>query len=172
MRRARLFLRYLGRTPALPPELFKILASAGYRASKPRSADAGEYRIRGIGTWVGSDVTQAELRALFGAGRATGKRLRSFAIDLIRGARKPGADDDGRGASPRFSLTLQELRESVGYTQGEIARRVSMTQPQLSRVEARRDHLTSTLRRYVAAIGGELEVVAVVRGARVVLRDV
>jgi len=69
-------------------------------------------------------------------------------------------------------MTLRGLRESVGRTQGEVARRVSMTQPQLSRVETRRDHLISTLRRYVRALGGNLEIVAVVKGARVVLQQV
>ena len=69
-------------------------------------------------------------------------------------------------------MTLRGLRESVGRTQGEVARKVSMTQPQLSRVEARRDHLISTLRRYVHALGGEIEVVAVVNGARISLEKV
>ena len=66
-------------------------------------------------------------------------------------------------------MTLRGLRESVGRTQGEVASRVSMTQPQLSRVETRRDHLLSTLRRYVEALGGHVEVVAVVKGTRVIL---
>ena len=70
------------------------------------------------------------------------------------------------------AMTLRGLRESVGRTQGEVARKVSMTQPQLSRVEARRDHLISTLRRYVHALGGEIEVVAVVNGARISLEKV
>jgi hypothetical protein len=70
------------------------------------------------------------------------------------------------------AMTLRGLRESVGRTQGEVARKVSMTQPQLSRVEARNDHLISTLRRYVHALGGEIEVVAVVNGARIALQKV
>ncbi len=76
-----------------------------------------------------------------------------------------------KAASP-VAMTLRGLRESVGRTQGEVARKVSMTQPQLSRVEARRDHLISTLRRYVHALGGEIEVVAVVNGARISLEKV
>ncbi len=47
-----------------------------------------------------------------------------------------------------------------------------MTQPQLSRVETRRDHLLSTLRRYVEALGGTIEIVAVVKDARVILQQV
>ena len=88
--------------------------------------------------------------------------------------------DRARGANARArhklpntaAMTLRGLRESVGRTQGEVARKVSMTQPQLSRVEARRDHLISTLRRYVHALGGEIEVVAVVNGARISLEKV
>lgn len=84
----------------------------------------------------------------------------------------------GAGNKPRrerpdaVAMTLRGLRESIGRTQGEVARKVSMTQPQLSRVEARQDHLLSTLRRYVHALGGEVEVVAVVNGARITLQKV
>ena len=70
------------------------------------------------------------------------------------------------------AMKLRALRESIGRTQGDVARRVSMTQPQLSRVEGRRDHLTSTLRKYVQALGGRIEVAAVVKGERIILLDV
>ena len=46
-----------------------------------------------------------------------------------------------------------------------------MTQSELSRLESRTDHLTSTLRRYVEALGGKLEVTAVFGGRRVKLTD-
>jgi DNA-binding transcriptional regulator YiaG len=117
-------------------------------------------------------VTRAQLAALLGGDRAAGRELRFFAVDLVRTARNAGTNDDGRDTRPRSRMTLRALRQGVGRTQGEIARRVSMTQPQLSRVEARRDHLTSTLRRYVQALGGEMEVVARVGGMTVILKDV
>ena len=69
-------------------------------------------------------------------------------------------------------MNLRSLRESLGKTQDEIARRAAMTQSQLSRLERRDDHLLSTLRKYVRALGGDLEVVAVLRKKRVSLRDV
>jgi hypothetical protein len=47
-----------------------------------------------------------------------------------------------------------------------------MTQAELSRVERREDHLVSTLRRYVEALDGHLEVVAVVGNKRIVLSGV
>jgi hypothetical protein len=74
--------------------------------------------------------------------------------------------------APARPVTLRALRESVGRTQGEVATRVAMTQPQLSRVEARRDHLISTVRKYVRALDGQIEVAAIVNGSRFVLRDV
>ena len=59
-----------------------------------------------------------------------------------------------------LELNLRALREVSGKTQTEIAELVKMTQSQLSRLEHRDDHLVSTLRRYVEALGGELEVIA------------
>jgi predicted transcriptional regulator len=69
-------------------------------------------------------------------------------------------------------MSLRALRDSVRKTQGELARATAMSQPQLSRFEGRRDHLISTLRRYVRALGGEIEVVALISGRRIPLRDV
>lgn len=69
-------------------------------------------------------------------------------------------------------MDLRTLRESLGKTQGEIARNAAMTQPQLSRVERRRDHLISTVRRYAAALGGDVQVIVRVGGRQVILRDV
>ncbi|MGD0678651.1 MAG: helix-turn-helix domain-containing protein [Polyangiaceae bacterium] len=62
-------------------------------------------------------------------------------------------------------LTLQELRRGLSMTQVDVARTAEMTQSELSRLESRGDHRISTLRRYVEALGGELEVAAVF-GAR------
>src|SRR5262249_34417076 len=74
--------------------------------------------------------------------------------------------------TPTTPMTLRALRESVGRTQGEVATRGSMTQPQLSRVEARRDHPIPPGCKYVRALDGEIEVAAIVNGARFILRDV
>jgi transcriptional regulator with XRE-family HTH domain len=67
---------------------------------------------------------------------------------------------------------MSSTREVAGKTQGEIAAVVEMTQGQLSRLEHRDDHLVSTLRRYVEALGGELEVVARFNDRTVRLRGV
>jgi hypothetical protein len=69
-------------------------------------------------------------------------------------------------------LTLQELRRGLSKTQVDVARTAEMTQSELSRLESRGDHRISTLRRYVEALGGELEVAAIFGGRRVKLTEV
>jgi predicted transcriptional regulator len=69
-----------------------------------------------------------------------------------------------------MEMTLRMLRESAGKTQEEMAELTEMSQSQLSRFERREDYLLSTLRRYVEALGGEVEIVAVVKGKRIRLR--
>jgi predicted transcriptional regulator len=69
-------------------------------------------------------------------------------------------------------LTLQELRRGMQVTQVDAARAADMTQSELSRLESRGDHRISTLRRYVEALGGELEVTAVFGKRRVKLTEV
>ena len=66
-------------------------------------------------------------------------------------------------------MTLSELRRVLNLRQVEAARSMEMTQSELSRLETRGDHRISTLRRYVEALGGRLEVTAVFRGRRVKL---
>ena len=71
-----------------------------------------------------------------------------------------------------LALELRELREQAGKTQAEVAEIAEMTQAELSKFERREDHRLSTLRRYVAALGGELEVSAVFDKKRVLIRGV
>jgi DNA-binding transcriptional regulator YiaG len=68
-----------------------------------------------------------------------------------------------------LEMDLRALREAVGLTQGELAQRVEITQSQLSKMERREDHRISTLRRYVEALGGRLEIWAVIEGKRIKL---
>jgi len=69
-------------------------------------------------------------------------------------------------------VTLQELRQDFDLTQSELARAAEMTQSELSRLESRAVHRISTLRRYVDALGGKLEITAVFGKRRVKLTDV
>jgi transcriptional regulator with XRE-family HTH domain len=63
------------------------------------------------------------------------------------------------------------LRKALGITQVELATRVGITQSQLSKLEHRENHRIATLRRYVHALGGSLEINAVVNGQRVRVSD-
>jgi transcriptional regulator with XRE-family HTH domain len=56
--------------------------------------------------------------------------------------------------------TLKDLRQAVERTQEELAKSLGVGQDTISRIERRSDMLLSTLRRYVEAMGGKLELVA------------
>lgn len=71
-----------------------------------------------------------------------------------------------------LAMGLRELRQEAGKTQAEVAEIAAMTQAELSKFERREDHLLSTLRRYVTALGGQLEVVAVFDNKRIALKGV
>ena len=71
----------------------------------------------------------------------------------------------GRGlrAKRGVHLTLRTVREAAGKTQVEVARESQIDQADISRLETRSDLddcQLATLRRYVAALGGRLELVA------------
>jgi predicted transcriptional regulator len=76
-----------------------------------------------------------------------------------------------RVAAQQEAFTLKALRQDLKLTQAQVGVAAAMTQPELSRLEGREDHLTSTLRRYVEALGGELEVTAVFGKRRIKLTD-
>jgi DNA-binding XRE family transcriptional regulator len=52
---------------------------------------------------------------------------------------------------------LKALRQAHGLTQQQVAERLGMTQPEVSRLERRRDAKLSLLRAYVRVLGGELQ---------------
>ena len=56
--------------------------------------------------------------------------------------------------------TLKDLRQAVEQTQQDLAATLGVGQDTISRLEKRSDMLLSTLRRYVEAMGGKLELVA------------
>lgn len=59
-----------------------------------------------------------------------------------------------------LATTLKDLREAFAHTQVELAQNLGVGQDTISRIERRSDMLLSTLRRYVEAMGGRLELVA------------
>jgi predicted transcriptional regulator len=70
------------------------------------------------------------------------------------------------------TATLRELREWAERTQVEMAKRVGVPQGEISKVEGRTSHRVAIVRRYVEALGGSLEVHAVIKRKRILLRDV
>lgn len=64
-----------------------------------------------------------------------------------------------RAQAELLDMELRDLRKLSGKTQVEVAAALKTTQGQVSVTERRDDHLLSTLRRYVEALGGELDVV-------------
>ena len=57
-------------------------------------------------------------------------------------------------------VLLYEIREQLRITQEDMAIRLNTKQANVSRTERRRDMKLSTLKRYIEAMGGELEIVA------------
>ena len=57
--------------------------------------------------------------------------------------------------------TLGELRRARKITQDELARLMATTQPNVSRIERGGEMELSTLRSYIEALGGRLEIAAV-----------
>lgn len=91
--------------------------------------------------------------------------------DINRSARDPQRAERVRKRveAELLEMNLGELRRELGVTQSEIAAAADMTQGELSKLERRDDHLVSTLRKCVRALGGELEITAVVGNKRVKL---
>ena len=56
--------------------------------------------------------------------------------------------------------TLKDLRQAMQKTQVDLAATLNVGQDSISRLEKRTDMLLSTLRGYIEAMGGKLELVA------------
>src|SRR5262245_22272084 len=71
------------------------------------------------------------------------------------------------GRALRTALALSELRTNRGVTQVALAQALQTTQGSVSALEHRQDIFLSSLREYVEALGGTLEVAAVFDGERI-----
>jgi transcriptional regulator with XRE-family HTH domain len=65
-----------------------------------------------------------------------------------------------RVAEEMERMVLQELRQARHLTQEQIASALGIKQAGVSRIESQTDMYISTLRRFVEAMGGELQIVA------------
>ena len=57
-------------------------------------------------------------------------------------------------------MPMHALRDALQFTQQQLAEELGVKQGSISKMERRPDHLVSTLRRFVEAMGGELELKA------------
>jgi transcriptional regulator with XRE-family HTH domain len=67
---------------------------------------------------------------------------------------------DRRARELLGELLLSEVRRLAGKSQRQVAQALGIKQPSLSKLESQSDMQISTLRRIVAALGGELDVIA------------
>lgn len=70
-----------------------------------------------------------------------------------------------------LEMDLRAIRELLGKTQAEVETVLPMSQSEISRFERRPDHRVSSLRHYVEALGGELEVFATFGDKKIRLRS-
>jgi DNA-binding transcriptional regulator YiaG len=71
------------------------------------------------------------------------------------------ANERSEAIAEIVDYTLGELRRARKITQDELARLMATTQPNVSRIERGGEMELSTLRSYIEALGGRLEIAAV-----------
>lgn len=67
---------------------------------------------------------------------------------------------DARVQAALKEMPLNELRRAHELAQKTVGEILGMTQPEVSKLEQRSDALISTVRRYIEAMGGALDIVA------------
>lgn len=60
--------------------------------------------------------------------------------------------------SIRQEMALAELRQALSFTQSTLAESLGVGQAEISKIENRTDIFISTLKRFLEAMGGELEI--------------
>lgn len=85
---------------------------------------------------------------------------RKFSELVAKMSPESRARADARYEEMRANMPLYKLRDARDMTQVRLATKLGTTQASVSKLERRTDMYLSTLRRYVEAMGGELEIVA------------
>lgn len=83
----------------------------------------------------------------------------SIADELMSKASRSRAKKHANAILKR--MTLDELRKDRKMTQGKLALAMKMEQSEVSRLEKRSEVKLGTLRNYVSALGGHIEVRAI-----------
>lgn len=72
----------------------------------------------------------------------------------------------------REEMELAELRHALGLTQDTLAENLGVGQAEVSKIESRTNMFIHTLRRFIVAMGGELEIRALFPGrAAITIKD-
>lgn len=81
----------------------------------------------------------------------------------LRAKMTPERREANRRAAQQMieAMPLEELREARSITQTHLASLLQITQASVSKMEKRTDMYVSTLRSFVQAMGGELEIRAI-----------
>jgi DNA-binding XRE family transcriptional regulator len=142
------------------------------RESIPRAEVAVDAPSRMSGNWfvdvrAGKQVFAVEFRPAIGFGLSStpseglGEGPDEFVeseegvVERIRALLRSKA----RTVPQRVRL-LQELREKRHISQVDVADKLGVRQPTVSKIERREDVNLGTLRRYIRALGGELHILA------------
>ena len=67
---------------------------------------------------------------------------------------------DERVKTALAEMPLAELRQARKFTQQQIAETLKIKQASVSKIESQTDMYISTIRKYIEAMGGELEIIA------------
>ena len=78
---------------------------------------------------------------------------------------------EAKKAELRKEMDLAEIRQALSLTQSTLADTLGVGQAEVSKIENRADMFVSTLRRFVNAMGGELEIRAVFPEHTVMIKD-
>lgn len=84
-----------------------------------------------------------------------------LAADPVRGERLRQATEAVARDYESYLVNLKQLRQAADMTQVQLAKVLGISQPEVSRIERQTDVYLSTLKSYVAAMGGDLRLVAV-----------
>lgn len=80
----------------------------------------------------------------------------------LRARMSPEAQANGVAEAQRLGeeMDLAEVRRALKLSQEEIGQTLQIKQGSVAKIEKRTDMYVSTLRRFIEAMGGELEIVA------------
>jgi len=84
----------------------------------------------------------------------------SFAELRARMAPEAQAEAEAEAMRLGEEMDLAEVRRALKLSQDEIAQTLQIGQGSVAKIEKRADMYVSTLRRFIEAMGGELEIVA------------